>query len=79
MDAGSAIKAAAAAASSEEASSPQPENPSVSSSALSSREKEKQFLRLLRRVVSVGDPEKKYTGWKPIGSGRFWPLCSVQP
>ncbi|XP_053859276.1 serine/threonine-protein kinase PAK 3-like, partial [Vidua macroura] len=22
-------------------------------------------------VVSVGDPEKKYTGWKPIGSGGF--------
>ncbi|XP_053787449.1 serine/threonine-protein kinase PAK 3-like isoform X2 [Vidua chalybeata] len=71
MDAGSAIKAAAAAASSEEASSPQPENPSVSSSALSSREKEKQFLKLLRRVVSVGDPVKKYTGWKRIGSGGF--------
>ncbi|XP_053787447.1 uncharacterized protein LOC128781679 [Vidua chalybeata] len=71
MDAGSAIKAAAAAASSEEASSPQPENPSVSSSALSSREKEKQFLKLLRREVSVGDPEKKYTGWRPIGSGGF--------
>ncbi|XP_053787452.1 serine/threonine-protein kinase PAK 3-like isoform X2 [Vidua chalybeata] len=71
MDAGSAIKAAAAAASSEEASSPQPENPSVSSSALSSREKEKQFLKLLRREVSVGDPEKKYTGWRPISSGGF--------
>ncbi|XP_053860013.1 serine/threonine-protein kinase PAK 3-like [Vidua macroura] len=23
------------------------------------------------RVVSLGDPEKKYTGWKPIGSGGF--------
>ncbi|XP_053788517.1 rootletin-like [Vidua chalybeata] len=71
MDAGSAIKAAAAAASSEEASSLQPENPSVSSSTLSSQEREKQFLKLLRRVVRVGDPEKKYTGWTPIGSGGF--------
>ncbi|XP_037981749.1 serine/threonine-protein kinase PAK 3-like [Motacilla alba alba] len=71
MDAGSAAKGAAAAASEEEASSPQPEKPSVSSWPRSSQEREKQFLKLLRRVVSVGDPEKKYIGWKRIGSGGF--------
>ncbi|XP_059692914.1 uncharacterized protein LOC132322438 [Haemorhous mexicanus] len=71
MEAGSAIKAAAAAASSEAASSPQPENRSMSSSPRSSQEREKQFLKLLRHVVSVGDPEKKYARWKRIGSGGF--------
>ncbi|XP_066038606.1 centrosome-associated protein CEP250-like [Chamaea fasciata] len=67
MDAGSA----AAAAPSEEASAPQPENLSTSSSARSSQEREKQCLELLGRVVSVEDPEEKYTGWKTIGSGAY--------
>ncbi|XP_059692951.1 serine/threonine-protein kinase PAK 3-like [Haemorhous mexicanus] len=71
MEAGCAIKAAAAAASSEAASSPQPENRSMSSSPRWSQEREKQFLKLLRHVVSVGDPEKKYARWKRIGSGGF--------
>ncbi|XP_059692913.1 serine/threonine-protein kinase PAK 3-like [Haemorhous mexicanus] len=71
MEAGSAIKAAAAAASSEAASSPQPENRSMSSLPRWSQEREKQFLKLLRHVVSVGDPEKKYARWKRIGSGGF--------
>ncbi|RMC22477.1 hypothetical protein DUI87_00791 [Hirundo rustica rustica] len=62
---------AAAAASSKEASSPQPENSSTSSSSRSSQEREKQCLELLRRVVRAGDPEKKYTGRKRIGSGGF--------
>ncbi|XP_059692950.1 serine/threonine-protein kinase PAK 3-like [Haemorhous mexicanus] len=70
-EAGCAIKAAAAAASSEAASSPQPENRSMSSSPRWSQEREKQFLKLLRHVVSVGDPEKKYARWKRIGSGGF--------
>ncbi|XP_037981497.1 centrosome-associated protein CEP250-like [Motacilla alba alba] len=70
-DKGSAIEAAAAAASSEEASSPQPEKPSMSSSPHSSQESEKPCLKLLRNVVSVADPEKKYTGWKLIGRGGF--------
>ncbi|XP_064262160.1 uncharacterized protein LOC135291837 isoform X4 [Passer domesticus] len=69
VDAGSAIEAAGAAASCQEASSPQPENQSMSSSARSSQEREKQFLKLLRCVVSVEDPEKKYTGWEHLGSG----------
>ncbi|XP_064278795.1 rootletin-like [Passer domesticus] len=71
VDAGSAIEAAGAAASCQEASSPQPENQSMSSSARSSQEREKQFLKLLRCVVSVEDPEKKYTGWEHLGSGGF--------
>ncbi|XP_058280175.1 uncharacterized protein LOC120765817 [Hirundo rustica] len=67
MDAGSA----AAAASFEEASSPQPENSSTNSSSRSSEEREKRCLEQLRRAVSVGDPEKKYTAWQHIGSGGF--------
>ncbi|XP_032940478.1 serine/threonine-protein kinase PAK 1-like [Catharus ustulatus] len=78
MDAGHAIEAAPAAASFKEVSSPQPENLSTSSSPSSSQESEqlhqegkKQCLQLLRRVVSVGNPEKKYTGCEIIGSGSF--------
>ncbi|KAL9821922.1 uncharacterized protein GJ701_016824 isoform 3-T3 [Geothlypis trichas] len=71
MNEGSAIEGAPAAASSEEASSPQPENPSRSSSPRSGQESEKPCLKLLKSVVSVTDPEKKYTGWKVIGRGGF--------
>ncbi|OWK60792.1 Serine/threonine-protein kinase PAK 3 [Lonchura striata] len=71
MNAGAAIQAVAAAASWEEASSPEPENPRMSSSPRSSQEREEHSLHLLRRVVNVEDPEKKYTGWKRIGSGGF--------
>uniref|UniRef100_A0A8C0U793 non-specific serine/threonine protein kinase n=1 Tax=Cyanistes caeruleus TaxID=156563 RepID=A0A8C0U793_CYACU len=65
----------AAAASSKGAFPPQPENLSRSSSSRprqeSEQRKEKHCLKLLRSVVSVGDPEKKYTGWELIGSGAF--------
>ncbi|XP_059349041.1 serine/threonine-protein kinase PAK 3-like [Ammospiza nelsoni] len=71
MNEGSALEGAAAAAASEEASPPQPENSSRSSSPRSFQESEKQCLRLLRSVVSVADPEEKYTGWKIIGRGGF--------
>ncbi|XP_064259568.1 uncharacterized protein LOC135289689 isoform X2 [Passer domesticus] len=71
VDEGSAMGAAAAAASCEEASSPQSENPSTSSSPRCSQEREKPCLKLLKSVVSVADPAKKYTGWKLIGRGGF--------
>ncbi|XP_058681850.1 uncharacterized protein LOC131572618 [Poecile atricapillus] len=65
----------AAAASSKGAFPPQPENLSRSSSSCPRQEseqlREKHYLKLLRSVVSVGDPGKKYTGWKLIGSGGF--------
>ncbi|CAN8175225.1 unnamed protein product [Coccothraustes coccothraustes] len=71
MAQGSAIAAAAAAASYEEASSLQPENPSRSSSPLSSQQSEEPCMKLLRCVVSVADPVKKYTGWEVLGGGGF--------
>ncbi|XP_056371603.1 uncharacterized protein LOC130266321 [Oenanthe melanoleuca] len=78
MDAGHAIKAAPAAASSKEASSLQPENLSTSSSPSSGQEseqlrqeREEQCLELLRRVVSMGNLEEKYTDWELLGSGSF--------
>ncbi|CAN8210818.1 unnamed protein product [Coccothraustes coccothraustes] len=71
MAQGSAIAAAAAAASYEEASSLQPENPSRSSSPLSSQQSEEPCMKLLRCVVSVADPVKKYTGWEVLGRGGF--------
>ncbi|XP_050842925.1 centrosome-associated protein CEP250-like isoform X3 [Serinus canaria] len=71
MDKGSAIAAAAPAASYEEASSLQPENPSSSSSASSSQQSENPCMKLLRSVMSMADPEKKYTGWKLIARGGF--------
>ncbi|XP_027526712.1 centrosome-associated protein CEP250-like, partial [Neopelma chrysocephalum] len=68
----------AAAAPCEEASTPQPENSSPSSRSSSRlgaeqlRElREEQSLKLLRSIVSVGDPLKKYTGWQNIGKGGF--------
>ncbi|CAN8175233.1 unnamed protein product [Coccothraustes coccothraustes] len=71
MAQGSAIAAAAAAASYEEASSLQPENPSMSSSRLSSQQSEEPCMKLLSCVVSVADPVKKYTGWEVLGGGGF--------
>ncbi|CAN8174002.1 unnamed protein product [Coccothraustes coccothraustes] len=71
MAQGSAIAAAAAAASYEEASSLQPENPSRSSSPLSSQQSEEPCMKLLSCVVSVADPVKKYTGWEVLGGGGF--------
>ncbi|XP_039239037.1 serine/threonine-protein kinase STE20-like isoform X2 [Pipra filicauda] len=68
----------AAAAPSNEASTPQPENSSPSSSSSSRLDaeqlrelREEQSLKLLRSIVSVGDPLKKYTGWENIGKGGF--------
>ncbi|XP_064260515.1 trichohyalin-like isoform X2 [Passer domesticus] len=56
VDVGSAIEAAGAAASCQEASSLQPENWSMSSSARSSQEREKQFLKLLKNQLHLRTP-----------------------
>ncbi|XP_064499245.1 serine/threonine-protein kinase PAK 3-like [Pseudopipra pipra] len=73
-----ASKPVAAAAPSNEASTPQPENSSPSSSSSSRLDaeqlrelREEESLKLLRSIVSVGDPLKKYTGWENIGKGGF--------
>ncbi|XP_050184878.1 serine/threonine-protein kinase PAK 3-like [Myiozetetes cayanensis] len=73
-----ASEPAAAAAPWNAAPTPQPENSSTSSSSSSRlvaeqlRElREEEALKLLRSIVSIGDPLKKYTGWENIGQGGF--------
>ncbi|OWK60870.1 Serine/threonine-protein kinase PAK 1 [Lonchura striata] len=66
MEAGSAIKAVAAAVFSKEASSLQPENLSMSSSPCSSQERQKQFLKLLRRVVAIKQLNLQCQGCKDV-------------
>ncbi|XP_054374475.1 serine/threonine-protein kinase PAK 3-like [Molothrus ater] len=53
------------------ASSPPAAGTSCSSAAQQLEMREEQGLKTLRHVVSVGGPEKKYTGWRRIGSGGF--------
>ncbi|XP_071437649.1 serine/threonine-protein kinase PAK 3-like [Pithys albifrons albifrons] len=72
------ITPVAAAAPFKEAFAPQLEESSTSSSSILhlgaeqlEEMSEEESLRLLRSIVNVGDPMKKYTGWENIGRGAF--------